>query len=466
MNERMNVLAGIAGSRVLATMIALTVCAASAGGQRLDCNGNGVDDAIDVATGFSADCNGDGIPDECQLTGWYQADFTSGIPAELIAGGTAVATSGYLQFNNGSYLGGSVEWVDTIPFDPLDQSGIEWSFRFRMTGGADRIESFLDAPASSSPTGDWCGLVVELDHWWNYEQPASLEPNGNHVSVKTANSLGGFSIVHYTPSFDLANGGWHTLRALLRNGAISVWLTPEGGVEEQAFDQIPLPGLWAADLVMVWQGGSGAISGAHYMDDLKIISGPCPPLSVQNVLPRPAWDSSDITILGVGFDSSVTVTIDDTPAPVVSWTPTQLDVSLPPSAPGFDVTTVTKGGLDRQGVLDLWPTLTATSTGLGGEVTLDLEFTGAGLFVTAFSDQSVPPIPVGYAWHGLELDPGIGLRTIGSGAYSDEGEATQSIPVPNDPALAGLSLYLQSWSREGIFQPGAQSFSNTVMVTL
>ncbi len=33
-----------------------------------DCNGNGVDDATDIANGTSDDVNSDGIPDECQLT--------------------------------------------------------------------------------------------------------------------------------------------------------------------------------------------------------------------------------------------------------------------------------------------------------------------------------------------------------------------------------------------------------------
>ena len=31
-----------------------------------DCNGNGVEDAVDIALGDSADSNLDGIPDECQ----------------------------------------------------------------------------------------------------------------------------------------------------------------------------------------------------------------------------------------------------------------------------------------------------------------------------------------------------------------------------------------------------------------
>jgi hypothetical protein len=34
-----------------------------------DCNGNGVDDAADIAAGTSQDCNGDGIPDECLTNG-------------------------------------------------------------------------------------------------------------------------------------------------------------------------------------------------------------------------------------------------------------------------------------------------------------------------------------------------------------------------------------------------------------
>jgi hypothetical protein len=33
----------------------------------LDCNGNAIDDALDIATGTSADCNANGIPDECDL---------------------------------------------------------------------------------------------------------------------------------------------------------------------------------------------------------------------------------------------------------------------------------------------------------------------------------------------------------------------------------------------------------------
>ncbi|MCP4836238.1 MAG: hypothetical protein GY895_15900, partial [Phycisphaera sp.] len=36
------------------------------GGEIVDCNNNGIVDAADIASGFSADANGDGIPDECE----------------------------------------------------------------------------------------------------------------------------------------------------------------------------------------------------------------------------------------------------------------------------------------------------------------------------------------------------------------------------------------------------------------
>ena len=31
----------------------------------IDCNSNGIDDAIDISSGTSADCDGNGVPDEC-----------------------------------------------------------------------------------------------------------------------------------------------------------------------------------------------------------------------------------------------------------------------------------------------------------------------------------------------------------------------------------------------------------------
>ncbi len=39
--------------------------AAAAADTGPDCNGNGVEDAVDIASGYSVDLDGNGVPDEC-----------------------------------------------------------------------------------------------------------------------------------------------------------------------------------------------------------------------------------------------------------------------------------------------------------------------------------------------------------------------------------------------------------------
>lgn len=53
-----------------------------------DCNGNGIQDAVDISTGASSDCNGDGIPDECE--GGFNDCNGNGIPDDCdISSGTS-----------------------------------------------------------------------------------------------------------------------------------------------------------------------------------------------------------------------------------------------------------------------------------------------------------------------------------------------------------------------------------------
>ena len=62
---------GRTSQRALLAAVALALVAL---GGRLahceDCNENGAEDAIDIASGLSTDCNGDGLPDECPLSGF------------------------------------------------------------------------------------------------------------------------------------------------------------------------------------------------------------------------------------------------------------------------------------------------------------------------------------------------------------------------------------------------------------
>lgn len=48
-----------------------------------DCNGNGIDDAIDIAEGTEADCNSNGIPDSCDISSGASQDANGdGVPNE------------------------------------------------------------------------------------------------------------------------------------------------------------------------------------------------------------------------------------------------------------------------------------------------------------------------------------------------------------------------------------------------
>ena len=52
----------------------------------IDCNGNGLADSEDLATGTSQDCNDNGIPDECDLSSGTSTDFDqNGVPDECVA---------------------------------------------------------------------------------------------------------------------------------------------------------------------------------------------------------------------------------------------------------------------------------------------------------------------------------------------------------------------------------------------
>lgn len=61
--------------RIPIALLALLTCASSSRPAQApeaslyDCNGNGIEDAVDIAYGSSADANKNGIPDECERTG-------------------------------------------------------------------------------------------------------------------------------------------------------------------------------------------------------------------------------------------------------------------------------------------------------------------------------------------------------------------------------------------------------------
>lgn len=54
-------------ARFLFALVLVTLWVSAQASYATDCNGNGVEDALDLSTGTSTDCNANGIPDECDI---------------------------------------------------------------------------------------------------------------------------------------------------------------------------------------------------------------------------------------------------------------------------------------------------------------------------------------------------------------------------------------------------------------
>lgn len=70
-----------------------------------DCNGNGINDLVDISTQTSADCNGNSIPDECDLASGSSSDCDGG-PVGLIDGGALIVAGNCFSCHGGEGTGG------------------------------------------------------------------------------------------------------------------------------------------------------------------------------------------------------------------------------------------------------------------------------------------------------------------------------------------------------------------------
>jgi hypothetical protein len=84
-----------------------------------DCNGNGVPDCQDLATGASPDCNGNGVPDECDVAQESSDCNGNGIPDECEAfGDTYALDDGTGESNIGLGGGGDFVWLNQFTVAP------------------------------------------------------------------------------------------------------------------------------------------------------------------------------------------------------------------------------------------------------------------------------------------------------------------------------------------------------------
>ena len=95
-----------------------------------DCNGNGVNDATDIAAGTSADSNGDGIPDECQCTPFIRGELNDDGEVDI-----SDAIQILLQLFNGSPSPQPVERADVNSSGSVDIADAVYLVQYLFQGG-------------------------------------------------------------------------------------------------------------------------------------------------------------------------------------------------------------------------------------------------------------------------------------------------------------------------------------------
>lgn len=169
-----------------------------------DCNGNGVYDACDIASGASADCNGDGVPDECQLSAEItlsspiMGPIGAGSPQEFAftpslnalgdvalvieASGDFDSPGEYLDiYVNDDYVGRAFEQNGVVC--PVDRDKAHFvlpgaEFNARITGGGSLV---VRAEPSVAVAPGKCDGASELLVALKYPAAGAADCNGNGV---------------------------------------------------------------------------------------------------------------------------------------------------------------------------------------------------------------------------------------------------------------------------------------------
>jgi glucose/arabinose dehydrogenase len=139
-----------------------------------DCNGNGIDDALDISGGFSQDCNNNAIPDECDIEALVEADCAGG-PLGVYDDGQTFFNASCIGCHNANGLGGTGPNLrnvarstikDRLTFEVFHPGGV-----FPNLDDQDfaNIEAFLaDGSSRARPDGipDSCqvGLLPDCDN--------------------------------------------------------------------------------------------------------------------------------------------------------------------------------------------------------------------------------------------------------------------------------------------------------------
>ena len=161
-----------------------------------DCNGNGVDDAVDVSSGASSDCQADGIPDECQIDNPVSYRYDSGSLIPVSNGSRSVLLlNRYLLTGSFPFIGGVSYEGLSLPEGTVLNAGL-WSDPNQdgrpgdcvllasatgsvVSGGTGRLSFDTGVDLGADGTSFFIGIWFDdVDDWSIGFDPGSLARQG------------------------------------------------------------------------------------------------------------------------------------------------------------------------------------------------------------------------------------------------------------------------------------------------
>ena len=133
----------------------------------IDCNGNGLADAFDIATGTSADCDLDGVPDECQI-----AAGAADCNGNAILDACEIAADPGLDANGNGELD-SCEEVGVRYCSPAVPNSTGSPATVRAIGSVTRSRNSLEITATSVPSSSFGFFLTSQSQGFTFPVPAS-----------------------------------------------------------------------------------------------------------------------------------------------------------------------------------------------------------------------------------------------------------------------------------------------------
>jgi hypothetical protein len=253
-----------------------------------DCNGNGIDDSIDIANLVSADCNSNLVPDECDIALGYSTDCNNNnLPDDCEAvvtqdfafntfdsgpwnlRGLAQIQSGVLRLTRSTDPSGvGSAWMYPLSTAPISRWRIE--FDFRMTGGPNAgrdlgvgifPDNAFDETVQFGGNGPGTQLFLRFATADDGDFPT------NRVQVLNQDQ----SIAIYEPSFNIGDNQWRRVTISYGPSGLTARVQTSPGVWEEMFRNLPVRGL--EDGIRRIGFGSRVTTdrkGTHEVDNVRI----------------------------------------------------------------------------------------------------------------------------------------------------------------------------------------------------